>query len=204
MVVWDAVVYICDGARHARLCLRYDLQNTTGQAMARYATTASAVIEAPQFTAIPDLRSRLEDLPPELYDYIFSLTFNTHPSLRQIDSSYRPPHILQVDRTTRALAAKSYYGQGATFYCTNHEHCIRWLATLAPDHSQLLNEVRIESVSNLWRAVAANTHANQHRLFVTRKLSKYGVASDPRVLYFRTLGGDGSLNWTNCSCEEKT
>ncbi|PIA89260.1 hypothetical protein CB0940_06720 [Cercospora beticola] len=82
-----------------------------------------------------ELRERLENLPQELYNYIYDLTFTAeakiriytydedrgrvpaqlrdamkHYSKRVVTVHERPPHLLHVDRASRQNFAKSFYG----------------------------------------------------------------------------------------------
>ncbi|GIZ41103.1 hypothetical protein CKM354_000441900 [Cercospora kikuchii] len=94
-----------------------------------------------------ELRERLENLPQELYDYIYDLTFTAeakiriyshensygptssmlsnatkHYSQQAVEVNERPPHLLHVDRASRQKFAKSFYGNpDSTFiFSTGH------------------------------------------------------------------------------------
>ena len=104
-----------------------------------------------------DLATCVHDLPGELFNQIYQLTFTAKPGVRKIDKTYKPPSLLAVDRASRKLFAKSYYGgSGASFAWNSElkakEVLIRWLRSLTPHHRRLLTEV--EAVHNLNKDVS--------------------------------------------------
>lgn len=96
------------------------------------------------------LKAFLEALPAELYNEIFKLTFITNGKVHKMDSSYKPPSSLHVSRDSRAAFAKSYYGEGihgnrcyrSIFYISSQD-CSRWIGSLAQNHVDMLEEVRV-------------------------------------------------------------
>ncbi|GIZ41108.1 hypothetical protein CKM354_000442400 [Cercospora kikuchii] len=85
-----------------------------------------------------ELRSHLESLPQELYDYIYDLTFTADAKVRVyarnhqiwlleldwLSEAYseqvvtineKPPHLLHVDRSSRTKFAASYFGGASIF-----------------------------------------------------------------------------------------
>lgn len=117
------------------------------------------------------LRTRLENLPQELYDEIYDLTFAAEPGIRYLDRFvpeglkkdkirplFRGPdsvHLLHVDRASRAKFAKSYYGgSGAVFMATSHSDrhgrnrdgtrsCITWLLEVPESHREMIQDIRL-------------------------------------------------------------
>ncbi|USW57217.1 hypothetical protein Slin15195_G105360 [Septoria linicola] len=83
----------------------------------------------------PTLRERLEDLPPELYDEIYSLTFTADRSFRiyaspwhkvhqgwlsvsanassRVTINEKVSHLFHVDRASRKKFSASYWGNGS-------------------------------------------------------------------------------------------
>lgn len=103
------------------------------------------------------LDSLVQALPAELYNKIFDLTFTTDSGwtfahdkcdIHRIACAYKPPSTLQVNRSTRAVFAKLYYGIGTsrsratTFYISSKD-AARWISSLTSGHVFLLEEVRI-------------------------------------------------------------
>lgn len=64
--------------------------------------------------SMDDLAARVQSLPQELYDHIYSEVFTAPFDLAKIeikvDDSYKPPAQLQVSRASREQFAQSYYG----------------------------------------------------------------------------------------------
>lgn len=59
---------------------------------------------------LDDLRTHLFELPQELFDLILSLTFSVPLGTSiSLSSSYRPPAITQVSRSTRSRLVMEYY-----------------------------------------------------------------------------------------------
>ena len=92
---------------------------------------------------------RVHALPAELFNKIRGLTFNTADYQRihiEIDKSYKPPALLQVDRASRRSHAPPYYG--STFFdfqeCSDGINlCAKWLSSLLNYHKKILRYVRI-------------------------------------------------------------
>jgi hypothetical protein len=92
---------------------------------------------------INDLQERLAGLPQELFEYIYDLTFTSDERIQSIYEGYRPPSILQVDRSTRETFAETFYGrEDAIFFCWDHEKCLKWLLSLPREHVAMLHHVR--------------------------------------------------------------
>lgn len=68
------------------------------------------------------LKQRLESLPQELSNEIYNLTFTADPGVREITKTYLPPHLLRVDRASRALFGASYYGNDAVFRISGEDY----------------------------------------------------------------------------------
>jgi hypothetical protein len=95
------------------------------------------------------LRQQLEELSPELYDWIFKLTFTAEPGFvkvtrkaRQEDGHCSPcVKLLHVSRSTRAMYAPKYYSN-SVFLHPSPRSCKNWLSTIADEHKQYLQDVR--------------------------------------------------------------
>lgn len=91
------------------------------------------------------LQTLLEDLPPELFDEIYSLTFTTTSTITCIDKDYKPPNILQVSRRTREALAESYHGKDSIFY-VDKKDIEKWVTSIPWDHVCLLDDVRVQGL----------------------------------------------------------
>ena len=101
---------------------------------------------------MPTFPTLIADLPPELYNETFTLTFTTDsvyyvqrsdvsPSRPQLNCFYKIPSSLWADRQTSEKFAASYYGE-SIFYIAA-EDLAWWLAPLLRCHIRLLKDVRI-------------------------------------------------------------
>lgn len=86
------------------------------------------------------LRAGLERLPQELRDIIFNYTFTSGKAIGTISYDYRPPRLLQVNRSSRQMYARSYYG-GGLFRIHERDSmmaCLKWLSSLPQAHLDML------------------------------------------------------------------
>lgn len=95
--------------------------------------------------SVPTFNTRVQDLPAEPFNHVFDLTFTLpvepgHPL--EIDGSYKPPSILQVDAITRNKLAPDYYSQ-TKFECKSENLLSNWLCSLPRAHSDVLEKVRL-------------------------------------------------------------
>lgn len=97
------------------------------------------------------LATRVQSLPPELFDEIYALTFTPTSDTVVITKKYRPPKLLQVDRASRNLFAEHYYAQ-TKFTATDMDVVVHWLRSLRDEHLKLLTDVRLLTVrkSEYW------------------------------------------------------
>lgn len=88
-------------------------------------------------------------LPQEIYDKIYNLSFtidiahsedDESAQIVRIDNVYRPPAIMQVDRTTRRAVAADFY-PNMHFHGTNAALLVRWLCSIPYTHLELLKYV---------------------------------------------------------------
>lgn len=56
---------------------------------------------------MPTFEERVQDLPAEIYNHIYDLTFVPPHGHNYINVSYRPPAILQVSRATRTYLSSA-------------------------------------------------------------------------------------------------
>ncbi|UJO21218.1 uncharacterized protein CLAFUR5_10960 [Fulvia fulva] len=124
-----------------------------------------------------DISRLLGTLPQELYDEIYSLTFTADPGVRKVNKDWRrPPHLLLVDASSRALFAKSYFDADSSFIVravgtgpkciASDETMARWLARLGKDHVALLRDVRVGTTAQL-------PYTNEFRVWVRDFLNYY-------------------------------
>ena len=96
-----------------------------------------------------DLSQRIQGLPAELYAHIYHRTFTADlgkPIIIRF-GSYRPPHLLHVNRASRAQYASSFYGN-TIFEISPQKPGImavsfRWLESMSDEHRGLLQDVRL-------------------------------------------------------------
>lgn len=98
---------------------------------------------------------RVQSLPQELFDEIYKLTFTSDANTRYMDTGkYATPSILQVDRKSRTMAAKSYYKNTIFAFTTAERNFVRikrvqyhgekWLGSLPPDHLKAVRGVKLD------------------------------------------------------------
>ncbi|KAK3066013.1 hypothetical protein LTR53_017795, partial [Teratosphaeriaceae sp. CCFEE 6253] len=92
---------------------------------------------------VDDLSIKVQALPVELQDLIYTFTFTANPVIRYIDDTYKPPGLLQVDRTSRRLFAQSYYCHTTTFECNTYKTLTAWFTFLSCDDQNLVASVRL-------------------------------------------------------------
>lgn len=104
-----------------------------------------------------EIRAQIENLPQELYDEIYNLTFtSTHGTVSVVPKSlafpkFTPPmprNLLQVPHSTRETFAKAYYGNN-TFVIRNKDLLGSWvLTTLSKkfqvSHLTLIRSIRVQ------------------------------------------------------------
>lgn len=89
------------------------------------------------------LAGPIQNLPRELYDAIYDLTFTIDATNVIITRELRPPARLHVDSASRKLLASRYY-QDTIFYFreSSSETLIDWMQSLPAQHRELLGHVR--------------------------------------------------------------
>lgn len=101
---------------------------------------------------ITQLREQLEDLPRELYDWIYKLTFTVNSGFVKISKtgrdgpkdSPRPspfPNLLHVSRASRSLYASKYYAQ-SIFVLRDSRVGNDWLRSVPDEHMEHMQDVR--------------------------------------------------------------
>ena len=98
---------------------------------------------------IKRLAENIQKLPQELFDKIYKFTFTADPCIRYVNADLRAPSILRIDRTSRELAAQSYYGN-TTFVVEVDQRSprlppafVKWLNSMPTEHRKMLREVRL-------------------------------------------------------------
>ncbi|KJX92209.1 hypothetical protein TI39_contig5891g00003 [Zymoseptoria brevis] len=151
-------------------------------------TTAMATIDS------SELRGLLEDLPQELYDLVYELTFTAPQTSEQdlttkIGSAEYVHHLklLRVNSTSRTQYGKSYF---ATRTFLVGRNCITWLASLSVKHREQLSsyEVLAQGLcphSYLTRISGSGLHDILTRSFKGRAAASvgHGVASVLRMRF---------------------
>ncbi len=91
-----------------------------------------------------ELATRLQNLPTDLYNEIYQLTFTapSEPETRKIDQTTQPSHLLNVSQNSREIYAESYFGKNSPFYI-NMYGAKRWVQALQPSHAAKIKEIRI-------------------------------------------------------------
>ena len=124
------------------------------------------------------LAKHVQGLIPELYNYIYELTFTTEPETRDITRQYKPSSLLQVDRASRNAYAQVLYG-GATFYVHCHDHdnhylrhqacCTNWFLSLPQAHVEMIRCIR-------WDPAAPNKQYEGMKACEQERWSVQGVS----------------------------
>lgn len=98
------------------------------------------------------LHDRVQSLPPELYDYVYDLTFTAFPTQHaELGSTYRPPSCLQVSKASRAKFAASYYAHTTFIFTHSASHTesittgVNWLVSLLPEHVAMIRCLRYDT-----------------------------------------------------------
>lgn len=87
------------------------------------------------------LREDLQTLPQELWDEIYDLTFSGKSiNTVRVDSTYRPPALLRVNRSTRSEFANHYYS--TTDFHGDWEPCWIWIHSLTDEHRHMIQKMR--------------------------------------------------------------
>ena len=102
-----------------------------------------------------ELSGRIQALPAELYNLVFQYTFTADSSGKvvYVTSQHKPPSLLQVDRTSRATFARSYYGSNTIFAFRPAPEALSdyaqlsllWVRSLAREHMVLISDIRVMS-----------------------------------------------------------
>lgn len=150
-----------------------------------------------------NLASRVQALPPELFNRIYTGTFKIDFDTCKVNKSHKPPARLQVSQATRKEFADAYYSE-TTFTFGNRVTCRKWLKGIPRAHRRLLKRLRITCVdaSDLIRMgcnypeiktfESAEIQASVRRMIMLhdhipntfRDLEANGIQIDPAVLGF--------------------
>ncbi|USW56842.1 hypothetical protein Slin15195_G101610 [Septoria linicola] len=88
------------------------------------------------------LRMRLESLARELYDYIRLQVFTTSPIAIAIDRKFKLPHLLHINKASRAAFARLYFSQ-TSFTFTSQTLLIKWMNTIDLHHVNAVSKVTL-------------------------------------------------------------
>ncbi|KAK1061286.1 hypothetical protein LTR74_011170 [Friedmanniomyces endolithicus] len=112
------------------------------------------------------LATGLLSLPQELRDIIYDLTFTTSsPPIRYINTTYKPPDLLQVNTTSRQLFAQSYYSTTILFECADSKLLGTWFRSLTPRHQDLIRALRYGPSAHSGRAFREGLERGSFRGF---------------------------------------
>ncbi|KAK4617574.1 hypothetical protein CLAFUW4_11871 [Fulvia fulva] len=92
------------------------------------------------------LKHRLEALPQELYDMIHDHTFTILPTYQLIAATYKPPSILQVNRSIRTGLLPTYYST-TTFEFISPGIYEKWWSRQESQVSDLFANHRPDSIN---------------------------------------------------------
>ncbi|WPB03038.1 uncharacterized protein RHO25_007675 [Cercospora beticola] len=108
-----------------------------------------------------DLTSRVQSLPPELFSRIYELVTAIEPELMvDITSYYRPPAILQLDRSSREHISQEYYGRDTVFRFANENQrlFLPWLRSIPTRFRVLIGRVEVgheQDYRSAWKQLMA-------------------------------------------------
>jgi hypothetical protein len=91
------------------------------------------------------LKTRLENLPQELYDEIFDYTFTPDGSAITVGTKYKPPSTLHVNQKTREKVAIRYYS--STKFTFDKEEAVlgKWLRCLQGAHRDIIGLIHFDT-----------------------------------------------------------
>lgn len=90
---------------------------------------------------LSSIKDRLETLPPEIYNHIFDLTFTLLAGIHDITINYRPPSCLQINKSIRSKAMKSYYNESR--FLVHGGIIFQWLRSLPVAYIGRVHEVLV-------------------------------------------------------------
>lgn len=105
---------------------------------------ASFYAEPIQDVDMEKMRSRVHNLPPEIFETIKECFFTTPPPTIRIEEHYMPPVELQISHQTRYTFVSFYYVSTTfIFSCLHHDLALRWLASLPDPHLLQVNRIEL-------------------------------------------------------------
>lgn len=159
---------------------------------------------------IEELRSTLETLPQEIYDQIFEAVFTAPPGTRDLtggsnhNAYLQDFNLLRISRETRALYAKSYYGNQSCFYFKNHNSYMgwvhstfrvrSWLKLLPEAHRALLQEVVMARPIDTFTGLGRRQEIVARDLWSRRYHVSQGILAVQGKLFVREYGGPLDAN----------
>ena len=95
-------------------------------------------------TSTASFIDRVQALPPELFSEVFELTFTLQPEFQvSIDKHYKPPALLQVNRSFREQLSRTYY-KNTIFLFFGRQDARAWLSSLTTEHECLIRKIRYD------------------------------------------------------------
>ena len=92
----------------------------------------------------PDrFRELFQGLPAELKGMIYKYTFSAGPKVQHVNQDYKSPTVLQIDRETRKMFAKSHFSL-TTFKLSSQTILRNWLASLEPEHVGTISYIQFD------------------------------------------------------------
>ena len=90
---------------------------------------------------------RVQDLPPELFNEIFDLTFTAPEGIViAVDKTYQPPGLLHTSSATRSKYASTYYDHYTTFQFSTYTHFLKFGASLTSTHRSIIKRIQLRLI----------------------------------------------------------
>lgn len=150
-----------------------------------------ADIDSPASSEMDELIERVQSLPAELYNHIQKLTFATDSTQScDINSEYKPPVLLHVQKPFRQVFARAYYSK-TNFQFEDLELCCTWLKSLPEEHRR-----RIGNLHGIIRVECEESFLNR----VSKQMQKRYEGFETKIRgmggrVYTTLTGNGHNIW---------
>lgn len=93
-----------------------------------------------------ELIQRIHDLPILVFEIIQDFVFTITPRTTHIDKNYKPPSILQVDRTSREKLTRQYYSQTKFTASLKSQEIVEWATSLLLEHSKAITHIELRAL----------------------------------------------------------
>jgi hypothetical protein len=122
-------------------------------------------------------RELFQGLPAELKGMIYEYTFSAGLTAQYINQDYKSPTVLQIDRATRKMFAKSHFSL-TTFKLSSQTILRKWLASLGPEHLGTISTIQFD-ISDSGEGCTA---AKSCKPAPQKNASRNGRTKKPRAL----------------------